>query len=294
MKLALLIPVAFLIVLSGCTQTGQFIEDRDQRPAEISDINEAITHEEIETETPEPVSCDGIDCGKMMTTCPDGFESACGNPCKDGKCLPCKPDCTGHEKTATVPPSKCSLECGICEVLDKDECRCDSELFCDGNGICEQGEYPGSKDCPDCDDGDPGTADSYDHDFRTCVNEPVPYCGDEDCNGNENEETCPEDCAEEYTGDVRIIALDERDEWVELEGYNVIMDGWSLSDEGEKHNYAFPVWFMIDGRIKLHRGYGEDNMTDLFWQSNSHVWNNDGDTATLKDNNGEIIDTYSY
>lgn len=43
------------------------------------------------------------------------------------------------------------------------------KLNCKGNGVCEYGEY-GSSDCPNCDDGNKCTADSYDVNTKKCLN----------------------------------------------------------------------------------------------------------------------------
>jgi len=289
MKLYLLMLVSVLIIFSGCTQTGEVIEKAAS--GEEIGLNETENATEQEPGSEPADLCEGAVCGETITTCPDGFVSTCLNPCdpETGDCLPCKPDCTGHEIAG------CELWCDPvkCEILDEKECKCNIVLFCDGNSICEPGEYPDSNDCPECDDRDPCTQDSYDYDLNSCIYESIiPCCGNMECEEGESEESCPEDCLEEQVGDVRIIALNETEEWVEFEGYNVIMTNWTLSDWKEKHVYVFPV-FMINGKVKLHKGYGEDNETDLFWQKNFYVWNNDGDNATLRDENGEIVDFYN-
>ncbi len=85
-------------------------------------------------------------------------------------------------------------------------------------------------------------------------------------------------------------------EWVEVSnsGANTDMSGWTLQDE-QKHTYNFPSGFeMKTGTsIKIHTGSGTDTPLDLYWNSSRAIWNNGGDTATLKDQNGEIIDEMS-
>jgi len=44
----------------------------------------------------------------------------------------------------------------------------------------------------------------------------------------------------------------------------------------------------------LHTEHGSDNSTDVFWNYGGHIWNNDGDTAILKNSLGEIISEYNY
>ncbi len=296
MKLYLLMLIILLIIISGCTQTGDVTETitKDAEPAETTGNAQTA----LDEETKETDLCPDAVCGEIITTCPDGFVSTCVNPCDSdtGDCMPCKPDCTGHEIEETQVTG-CDIYCDPteCKSLDEEKCGCVIELFCDGNGICEQGEYPGSPDCPVCNDNDPCTQDYYDYDLKYCVYDAtLPCCGNLECEEGEDENNCPNDCLEEQVGDVMITDLDEVEEWVELDGYNVVMAGWTLSDWMEKHVYTFPEWFMINGKVRLHRGYGEDNETTLFWQSNSYMWNNDGDNATLKDSSGEIVDFYNY
>ena len=71
---------------------------------------------------------------------------------------------------------------------------------CCGNKICEVGETYSvcAEDCPDCDDENKCTFDSYDHDKQECVNEPildVVCCGNTLCEeGYETNSNCPKDC----------------------------------------------------------------------------------------------------
>ena len=44
---------------------------------------------------------------------------------------------------------------------------------CDGNGICEKGEFETSLDCPKCDDQNICTDDSYDFDSQKCINNDI-------------------------------------------------------------------------------------------------------------------------
>ncbi len=299
MKLYLLMLIVLLILVSGCTQTGEITESvaRGTGDADPTEIPDDIQTTPLE-ETKETDPCLDAVCGEIITTCPDGFISTCVNPCDPdtGDCMPCKPDCTGHE-IEEIPLAGCDIYCDPteCKSLDVENCGCVIVLFCDGNGICEHGEYPGSPDCPVCNDNDPCTQDYYDYGLKYCVYDAtLPCCGNLECEGDEDDDNCPNDCLEEQVGDVRIIALDEVEEWVELEGYNVVMANWTLSDWTENYVYTFPEWFMINGKVKLHKGVGEDSDTELFWQKKSYVWNNDGDNATLRDNDGEIVDFYNY
>ncbi|RLI96986.1 MAG: hypothetical protein DRO99_03615, partial [Candidatus Aenigmatarchaeota archaeon] len=135
--------------------------------------------------------CEGVVCNDSMTECPDGFEAVCSNTCDDGECTDCEPDCSGHQKEQGT----CNIECGTCEIENLPKCRCDKVVPCDGNGICEPGEYPSSADCPDCSDGDNCTEDLYDYNISSCYHEAiVPCCGNGVCEVTENHTVCPEDC----------------------------------------------------------------------------------------------------
>lgn len=72
------------------------------------------------------------------------------------------------------------------------------------------------------------------------------------------------------------------------------MTGWSLSDIAE-HIYVFPSFVLQPGAaVVVHICVGEDNAEILFWGRCSAIWNNDGDTAYLRDASGRDIATYSY
>ena len=54
--------------------------------------------------------------------------------------------------------------------------------------------------------------------------------------------------------------------------------------------------FTISGgnSVKVHTGRGSNTAKNLYWRSDSYIWNNDGDTATLKKKNGVVADKCSY
>lgn len=49
------------------------------------------------------------------------------------------------------------------------------KLNCEGNNICEEGEY-GTSDCPNCDDGKKCTVDSYDYGAKKCIHIKMKGC----------------------------------------------------------------------------------------------------------------------
>ncbi len=70
---------------------------------------------------------------------------------------------------------------------------------------------------------------------------------------------------------------------------------WSLSDAAG-HEYGFPADASIpaDGTVTVYSGSGADNATAFYWGSEGAVWNNDGDTATLRDANGTVVVQREY
>lgn len=84
-------------------------------------------------------------------------------------------------------------------------------------------------------------------------------------------------------------------EWVEVSntgGTAQDMSSWTLSDDSN-HVYSFPEGFVLGAQdsVKVHTGKGADSTSDLYWNRGSSVWNNDGDTATLSDESGNVIDS---
>jgi len=87
-------------------------------------------------------------------------------------------------------------------------------------------------------------------------------------------------------------------EWVEIFNSgekDVYMGGWTLMD-GKNHTYTFPEGFLLSPghRVRVHTGEGADTSADLYMRAKTPIWNNEGDTALLLDDEGVIIDQYSY
>jgi micrococcal nuclease len=91
----------------------------------------------------------------------------------------------------------------------------------------------------------------------------------------------------------------KNDEWVDLTNTGtgaIDMTGWVLKDESSTHRYRFPSGFTLEAgsQVRVFTGCGTDSASELYWCSDSAVWNNDGDTAFLLDNTGNIVDSRSY
>ncbi len=86
-------------------------------------------------------------------------------------------------------------------------------------------------------------------------------------------------------------------EWVKITNGDttpVSMTGWTISDEGNKHTYRFPTFSLDAGAtITVYTGSGRNTGNELYMGYGQAIWNNNGDTATLIDGNGGVIDQMS-
>ncbi len=72
------------------------------------------------------------------------------------------------------------------------------------------------------------------------------------------------------------------------------MDGWTLHDVAN-NKYIFNNFSLGAGTsVKVWVKVGTDTATNLYSNKTWSIWNNDGDTATLKDQSNNIIDTCMY
>jgi phosphatidylserine/phosphatidylglycerophosphate/cardiolipin synthase-like enzyme len=72
------------------------------------------------------------------------------------------------------------------------------------------------------------------------------------------------------------------------------MAGWKLSDAAS-NTYTFPAFTLPAGaEVRVWVKVGTDDAANLYWGRGSPVWNNTGDTATLRDAQGATVSTYTY
>jgi beta-lactamase superfamily II metal-dependent hydrolase len=92
---------------------------------------------------------------------------------------------------------------------------------------------------------------------------------------------------------VCVSDLNLQDEWVQISntGYSpVSLKGWEIEDEGNKHNYTFQSYTLNAGTtVTVFTGKGTNSATELYWQLDDPIWNNNGDTAYLYDDSGKLI-----
>jgi hypothetical protein len=70
-----------------------------------------------------------------------------------------------------------------------------------------------------------------------------------------------------------------------------ILTGFRVVDPNDGQRYQFPRTILRAGRsVVLHTGRGRNNPGDRFWGQDAPMWNNDGDTALLKNRAGVVVD----
>lgn len=83
-------------------------------------------------------------------------------------------------------------------------------------------------------------------------------------------------------------------EWVRLTNRGndpVLLTGWTLADRHSAQPYRFPAFLLLPERsVTIYTGSGVLNDTALFMGRTEPLWGNSGDTATLRDGRGTLID----
>jgi competence protein ComEC len=73
------------------------------------------------------------------------------------------------------------------------------------------------------------------------------------------------------------------------------LSGWTVADDAGK-TYTFPAGYTLGAgeTVTLHTGSGTDSDTDLYWGSGSPIWNNGGDTVTVRNSDGDVVRQETY
>jgi hypothetical protein len=94
---------------------------------------------------------------------------------------------------------------------------------------------------------------------------------------------------------VYVSDLNLKDGWVKISNKGsspVSLSGWKIKDEGSKHAYTFPSYTLDSGNtVTVYTEEGTNSASELYWQLENPIWNNDGDKAYLYDNTGELVST---
>ncbi|WP_255197166.1 lamin tail domain-containing protein [Halorarius litoreus] len=87
------------------------------------------------------------------------------------------------------------------------------------------------------------------------------------------------------------------DEYVVLtnrEDEAVSLAGWTVEDDAGKTYEFGDVTLDPGASVTLHSGRGDDTASDVYWGRDSAVWNNGGDTVTVRDADGTVVAEKSY
>jgi hypothetical protein len=75
----------------------------------------------------------------------------------------------------------------------------------------------------------------------------------------------------------------------------VALTGWVLTDGDARHTFTFPAFTLAaGGTVKVWTKRGQASASDLYWGSRTAIWNNDGDTGTLKTDDGVTVSVFAY
>jgi hypothetical protein len=86
-------------------------------------------------------------------------------------------------------------------------------------------------------------------------------------------------------------------EWIALVNTGstaVNLSGWKIVDKSKTYTFGNVTIAGKGGKVYLHTGKGTNSKTHLYWGSGNYVWNNTGDTATLRTKAGRTHDTCKW
>jgi hypothetical protein len=70
---------------------------------------------------------------------------------------------------------------------------------------------------------------------------------------------------------------------------------WTLRDRGGIHVFHFPTFKLAPGdKVRVHTGPGTNTAHNLYWNAGAYIWNNSGDTATLRKATGTLVDRCKF
>ncbi|GAA4953770.1 hypothetical protein HD597_001287 [Nonomuraea thailandensis] len=73
------------------------------------------------------------------------------------------------------------------------------------------------------------------------------------------------------------------------------LEGWSVRDKtGYAYEFGADVVLGAKKRITVRTGQGNDGTSSVFWNRRQYVWNNDQDTAYVRNSGGKLVDSCSY
>ncbi|MCG2718669.1 MAG: lamin tail domain-containing protein [Nanoarchaeota archaeon] len=74
---------------------------------------------------------------------------------------------------------------------------------------------------------------------------------------------------------------------------SIDLTGWTIEDSGEM--YIFPEFTIgPEASVKIYSGSGEDSISDLYWNSEIAIWDDDGGSLYLRNPNGNLIIKHNF
>jgi len=86
-------------------------------------------------------------------------------------------------------------------------------------------------------------------------------------------------------------------EYIRIKNYGTksrSLTGWTVRDKAN-HVYKFGTFTLKPGAtVTIYTGRGSNTSTKRYWGKSWYIWNNSGDTATLKTSSGTTLDTCKW
>ncbi len=87
-------------------------------------------------------------------------------------------------------------------------------------------------------------------------------------------------------------------EWVRVRNFSTVtkdLSGWRVADP-QGHVYRFPTGSKLGSgqAVAIHTGSGTNTTANKYWRASFYVWNNTGDTASLRTSAGTLIDSCKW
>jgi hypothetical protein len=101
-----------------------------------------------------------------------------------------------------------------------------------------------------------------------------------------------------YIVDIVYAPTDPINEYVEIHNSSsnsTSLEGWWIKEVSWGYRYDFPDISIGGGKtIRVWTRIGANTSSDLYWGRGEEAWKDNGDTAYLRNANGDIVDTYEY
>jgi hypothetical protein len=213
------------------------------------------------------------------------------------------------DRTSSDCPSGKACTRYFCEGQPK-ECKPYMMIPCCGDGRCEEGESCAS-DCPPTNTETQNQQTGQAQQNTTQENSTDAQTRNET---NQQNQTMNETSTQNVTVEItevntscaNITSINATSESVEVKNtcaQRLNMANWTLIDaiNSSSHTFTFHNFILQPGMfVYVHTEGGSDNETDLYWGKDCPasaakcIWNNDNDTAYLRDSSGLLVSEYSY